>query len=216
MKKRRKRWRKFLKRLKNRNSGFTLMELLVSIAIIAWMAALLMPAFSRLREVARRTVCCNNVRQLVIAIELYGEDHYGYLPVTLTYWANRGVYFSEGEVTHKPVIDALYPRYIGNPNVFYCPSLRHRRAENCLEYGETGYYYWCYNSVEAGEHKLDLSDKYSQKVIFTDYYIVESDGAYSWHQLTKQPLPTKPIINAGFLDGHVEFLGITGWQPPGF
>ena len=69
------------------------------------------------------------------------------------------------------MIDAIYPRYIGNPNVFYCPSLRHRRAENCLEYGETGYYYWCYNSVEAGDHRLHLLKEYPQKkVIFTDFY----------------------------------------------
>ena len=204
-----------MKKIKNKD-GFTLTELLISIAIITWMAALVLPVLSKAREVARRAVCSNNIKQLLIAINLYGEDNDGYFPVTLTYWANRGVYFTGGEVTHKPLINALYPKYISNPNVFYCPSLRHRRADDCLSYGETGYYYWSYSSPEAGEHILTLSQKNANKVIFTDYYIVEGDGAYSWHELRKQPLPTKPIINAGFMDGHVKFTGISSWVPPGY
>jgi len=212
----RKNWRRLLKKLKIK-SGFTLIELLISIAIIAMMAALLLPVLSKARELARRTVCANNIKQLVNAAVMYGGDSEGYLPITLTYWANRGVFFVEGEVTHKPFINAFYPAYISNPNVFYCPSLKHRTADTCLEYGETGYYYWCYSSIEAGEHIITYSEKNANKVLFTDYYIVETDGAYSWHLLRKQSVPTKyPLINAGYLDGHVVFTGIKSWAPPGW
>lgn len=205
-----------LKKLKNKENGFTLLELLLTIAIIVWMSAVLLPVLSRAREFARRAVCSGNIKQLLLAIQMYGEDNEEYLPVTLTYWANRGSYFPEGEVTHNPLINALYPKYLPNPNVFYCPSLRHRTADACLEYGETGYYYWSYSSLWAGDHPLTFAQVNRDKVIFSDYYVMGADGAYSWHETRNQSVPTKPIINAGFMDGHVNFIGITSWVPQGW
>jgi prepilin-type N-terminal cleavage/methylation domain-containing protein/prepilin-type processing-associated H-X9-DG protein len=54
--------------------GFTLIELLVVIAIIAILAAILFPVFARAREKARQTVCISNVKQLVLAWQMYSQD----------------------------------------------------------------------------------------------------------------------------------------------
>jgi prepilin-type N-terminal cleavage/methylation domain-containing protein/prepilin-type processing-associated H-X9-DG protein len=54
--------------------GFTLIELLVVLAIIAILAALLFPTFSKVRENARRATCTSNQRQLGMAIQQYVQD----------------------------------------------------------------------------------------------------------------------------------------------
>jgi len=53
--------------------GFTLIELLVVVAIIALLIALLLPALARARELARRSVCGSNLRQIGLATATYGE-----------------------------------------------------------------------------------------------------------------------------------------------
>ena len=47
-----------------RHSGFTIIELLVIIGVIAILAALLLPAINRARESARKASCQNNLRQI--------------------------------------------------------------------------------------------------------------------------------------------------------
>jgi prepilin-type N-terminal cleavage/methylation domain-containing protein/prepilin-type processing-associated H-X9-DG protein len=58
-----------------RHPGFTLIELLVVIAIIGILVALLLPVLARSKENARRIVCSNNEKQVVLAVMLYTHDN---------------------------------------------------------------------------------------------------------------------------------------------
>ncbi len=60
--------------------GFTLVELLVTIAIIAVIGGMLMPALSRAREKSRRAHCMSNLRQISLGLAMYADEHRDFLP----------------------------------------------------------------------------------------------------------------------------------------
>ncbi len=90
---------------RRRLAAFTLIELVVTIAMICVLAAILFPVFARARELARSTTCQNNLRQIWLALQFYAEDHAGRLP--------------PGQDDLSPLV----PRYLPDPMVFECPSL---------------------------------------------------------------------------------------------
>ena len=63
-----------------RSSGFSLIEIVVAIAIIGLLIALLMPVLQSAREAARSMTCANNIKQFNLAIAQYAGAHGGHLP----------------------------------------------------------------------------------------------------------------------------------------
>jgi prepilin-type N-terminal cleavage/methylation domain-containing protein/prepilin-type processing-associated H-X9-DG protein len=62
--------------------GFTLVELLVVVAIISVLAALLLPALGKAKSKAKLTQCISNQRQVSLALFSYADDNEGFLPYT--------------------------------------------------------------------------------------------------------------------------------------
>ena len=92
---------------------FTLMELLVTIGILALLAGILLPAMNNAREAARRTSCISNLRQLGTALELYGAASGYRLPVCAGS-------FDPGA---GPSIQSVLSQYVANnKGVWQCPS----------------------------------------------------------------------------------------------
>src|SRR5688500_17086486 len=61
-------------------NGFTLVELLVVVAVIGLLISILLPALKKAREQAQRAVCLSNHRQLINALYVYAHDNKGSLP----------------------------------------------------------------------------------------------------------------------------------------
>jgi prepilin-type N-terminal cleavage/methylation domain-containing protein/prepilin-type processing-associated H-X9-DG protein len=94
--------------IEKKRPGFTLIEILVVIAIIAILAAILFPVFARARENARRSSCSSNLKQLSLSTLMYVQDYDSNLPIDKS---------GEGLSIFEPLM-----AYIKSGQVRFCPS----------------------------------------------------------------------------------------------
>ena len=147
--------------------GFTLVELLVVIGIIALLISVLLPALNRARDAARTVQCLSNVRQMAIASMMFAREHRGRVQsCSHEAWMRKNdpqrLYFEYGQGTTGDVpkdwASALIP-YLGGLHtdtfetakdklreIFRCPS------DRFMEQEPKGYFLW--NNVSSGPNPI--------------------------------------------------------------
>jgi prepilin-type N-terminal cleavage/methylation domain-containing protein/prepilin-type processing-associated H-X9-DG protein len=210
----------YQERVKRFRRGFTLIEILVVIAIIALLAAILFPVFARARENARRASCQSNLKQIGLAFHQYVQDYDDRYPT------NLGANDSSNTTTNLPYgwADELDP-YLKNTQVLQCPSEKYPANSNptalILKQGYTDYAYNYDIFAPAGAYK----SVHQAAFIYTASTIVLQDSlsgdnlasqaALSRHNYWEEVLDGTSDLkeprhlegnNWLFADGHVKWL----------
>lgn len=117
--------------------GFSLLDVMVSISVIAVLIGLLLPSFAKVNETARRMVCQSNIRQIGLGVVMYADDYDGYLPPSQFLSLGPQPRSGDGKqnmdtLRVSPDRDVNVPwdglgllyqyGYLSAPKVFYCPS----------------------------------------------------------------------------------------------
>lgn len=205
--------------------AFTLVELLIVIAIIAILAALLFPVLGKAKANAQRTTCLNNLEQINRAIQLYAGENRDFLPMIddMTYNA-----FGGGSGTnlflffYKPLV-MHYLGLQGSPSpddkVFACPadkffylgpptaacysvSLHDQLDSNYSSYGYNGS-----SSPGLFNQKLTAITDPAKTVLVAE---LAAFWPYTWHDPERPAAGDFGFSNArdliSFADGHASFI----------
>jgi prepilin-type N-terminal cleavage/methylation domain-containing protein len=125
-------------------TGFTLVELLVVISILALLIAILLPSLRRARQQAKRTACASNLRQVGLGLNMYADSSNDWLP-TWSAWQVWGYYGTEDDGKNG---DGEGPSWaeqlkiegdIPGVEVYHCPAFPN---DEPVTYFEAAYASW--------------------------------------------------------------------------
>jgi prepilin-type N-terminal cleavage/methylation domain-containing protein/prepilin-type processing-associated H-X9-DG protein len=140
-----------------KTNGFTLVELLVVIGIVAVLVGLLMPALSKARNAAVRTACLARMRELGMACRLYATDNRDSLPPIWNASDWPPVHFLRPAIystTNNPVQDCYLTKFLSLGDTakrFICPAL-----EGSAPYSTTGNQSYRYNQILGGHRGTNI------------------------------------------------------------
>ncbi len=174
---------------------FSLVELLLVIAVIAILMAILLPAVSKAYSISKRANCANNQKQFVYALYLYADDYGELLPATAS------------------VIKNCYKSYKLTPQIFICPGDNINKNHDI----DNGFLNRD-NSVSASymfaNHGRASEDDFSMKTLGHSSIAIQWDlygGSYDDDNRDKRNHGTRGG-NVTFLDGHCQWLKQPLWS----
>jgi len=206
-------------------AGFTLIEVLVVIAIIAILAAIVLAVFPQARELTRRAACVSNVRQIVAAARMYADDHDRRLVPAFSRGApppSRGYTWC-----------VLLQPYMESEQVLICPNDPSPTATaraTCLPHSYGLNYRLTYNtafgwSPGAMTSKLTNVSNHSRTILLFEIDSTLAQPGASWvqHRLSRVKARHNELAVFGFVDGHARALkpeqtvgtDLNMWEPGG-
>ena len=217
---------------------FTLIELLIVIAIIAILASMLLPVLNQARDKAKQTKCVSNLKQCVTGALMYAGDYNDVLPAA-TFQAAGATWTKRlGQLGYLPLGET------GKSSVFVCPAFApfsYKNQDETYGYWTGGCarpnhdavdwsllgkdtYYGIYEKGSADDHYLRLSRLESSRAFIMDsirngggnpqiYMVATGDGTISGDSSVKVVHfrhSSHTTANFAFADGRVQNKNI-GW-----
>lgn len=203
---------------RKRKVTFTLLELLLVIAIIAILSSMILPVLKNLRNKSKAIVCINNQKQVYLGIASYANDNQNYRPPIST--GSGGVFWG------RILIDDKYLPEVksGSPTILLCPSATPNLVLDSFKNQMNRSYGMNRESPYSGPntiseisvfapYKIDKSKCISQDILISDSLSLESGlGQFEqWRFFYKTDSGTKYLlhfrhdskVNASFYDGHI-------------
>ena len=194
--------------------GFTVIELLVMLALLSVLIALLAPALGAAREKARRAVCASNLREIAIALDLYTID-----------WENWFPSYHNGSSKFGDYIDPFFD----TPQGPHCLSREFQNEVSSLWFFTYGYNFGYlgnhYDHKKIFRRMTDIR-RPSQIISYADTGESSKDPGH-WYYLVywitteygpdgEYPIGNrhKGGANAVSIDGHVEWQLKPSWDDP--
>lgn len=202
------------RKAKHAKSGFTLIEILVVIAIVVLLAALLFPVFQSVRARSRTTVCISNLKQLGLAISQYAADYddrlpYAPNPSTKEVISRPQSYYGEPldsiAATLPDIRFALKP-YGATPALFFCPSDHMSRLmfKGDPGFKPTHFERWGSSYDYDDESGLNRKMLGSYRVPAQSYLMDDGDEFHGTSMDSGEPYAKGARLNVLFADMHVK------------
>jgi prepilin-type N-terminal cleavage/methylation domain-containing protein/prepilin-type processing-associated H-X9-DG protein len=194
---------------RSRQAGFTLIEMLVVIAIIGLIISILFPGLQSVQEKAKSTVCMNQLRELGRALKTMEGDSGITVP---TFVDGTNLRFYPGKGLYKWMQWLVEGEYVEDSDLFYCPSRPKSDFQNFTEVGKVAYNTECsygHNEIIGRMGRGGAALKFFQIIpaaqipLFADslfYRLINPDDWQWWYQMDPRHRGRGNVIYA---DGHV-------------
>ncbi|WFB36979.1 prepilin-type N-terminal cleavage/methylation domain-containing protein [Kiritimatiellota bacterium B12222] len=201
----------------NARKGFTLIEMLVVIAIISFLVSMISVAVKKGMATGKSTACRSNIQQMLRAVSLYNIDNQGDFPSM-----KSNAYGDTWQIQLEKYLGFEANPQLSTPRVFQCPAQRWKSPEN-------------YNSVLKGDYGINR--RLVNIFETTDYLkisdiqhpmstILIADETGSWQRdiyyydfddpTESQRWRHSDGINFGFVDGHVKWMNFDTFKRLGY